>query len=44
MKPEDTNDCAYEHDEHDHGICLDCGEDIMDRLIMKAESASEEDR
>jgi hypothetical protein len=25
------------HDEHDHGICLDCGKDIMDELIGRAE-------
>jgi hypothetical protein len=25
------------HDEHDHGICLDCGLDIMDDLIGRAE-------
>jgi hypothetical protein len=25
------------HDEHDHGICIDCGKDIMDDLIGRAE-------
>lgn len=25
------------HDEHDHGICLDCGKDILDDLIGRAE-------
>ncbi len=25
------------HDEHDHGICLDCGKDIMDDLIGRAD-------
>lgn len=34
------------HDEHDHGICLDCGLDITDDLIAKAEFNAEcrEDR
>ncbi len=32
------------HDEHDHGICLDCGEDIMDSLMAKAEAYYEGDR
>lgn len=27
------NEC--EHEEHDHGICLDCGEDITQLLISK---------
>ena len=30
------------HDEHDHGICLDCGKDIWDDLIDRAELLSEE--
>ena len=36
-------DCSVHcpHDEHDHGICLDCGEDIIDRLIRDAEDAFE---
>ncbi len=25
------------HDEHDHGICLDCGLDIYDTLVAAAE-------
>lgn len=25
------------HDETDHGLCLDCGADRMDALILKAE-------
>ncbi len=33
-----------EHDEHDHGFCLDCGADVTDRLIMDAEAAFEGDR
>ena len=32
------------HDDHDHGICLDCGEDITDRLVMQAEAYYEGDR
>lgn len=30
------------HDEHDHGICLDCGKDIMDDLIDRAEMMRDE--
>ncbi len=26
------------HDEHDHGICLSCGEDINSKLVMQAEN------
>ena len=39
-------DAPCEHVEHDHGICLDCGEDINDDLIARAEymSDSREDR
>ena len=29
-------DCC-EHDEHDHGICLDCGKDIFNDLVGAAE-------
>lgn len=29
------------HDEHDHGICLDCGEDIHDSLVERAENISD---
>ena len=29
------------HDEHDHGICLSCGEDITDDLVGQAENASD---
>ncbi len=25
------------HDEHDHGICLDCGENIWDDVVAAAE-------
>jgi hypothetical protein len=31
--PENEEYC--EHFEHDHGICLDCGEDITDQLISR---------
>ena len=33
-----------EHDEHDHGICLNCGADRTDWLVGQAESAFEGDR
>jgi hypothetical protein len=33
--PEDEDECP--HDEHDHYICLDCGKDIMDELIARAD-------
>lgn len=32
------------HDEHDHGYCLDCGEDITDSLVGTAEASFEGDR
>lgn len=43
-KREEQDECP--HDEHDHGICLDCGKDIMDDLVDAAESAADarEDR
>jgi hypothetical protein len=25
------------HDEHDHGICLDCGKDIFDDIVGRAD-------
>ena len=34
-------DCCS-HDEHDHGYCLDCGKDIMDNLINRAELLKDE--
>ena len=34
-------DCCP-HDERDHGICLDCGKDIMDDLIGRAEILRDE--
>ena len=36
------NEC--DHPEHDHGICLDCGEDITNDLVSKSEAQSEGDR
>jgi hypothetical protein len=40
----EADDCP--HDEHDHGICLDCGRDIHDDLVAAAEfnADSREDR
>lgn len=39
-----NDDCP--HDEHDHGVCLECGRDIMDDLVCAAEFAADcrEDR
>jgi hypothetical protein len=34
-KEREQEECP--HEEHDHGICLDCGKDIMDDLIGRAE-------
>lgn len=34
-------DCCP-HDEHDHGICLDCGKDIMDDLVGRSELLRDE--
>ena len=39
---EEEDECP--HDEHDHGYCLDCGSDVMARLIMQAEYVCEGDR
>ncbi len=39
---DDEDECM--HDEHDHGICIDCGKDISDYLICRAERAAEGDR
>lgn len=38
--PEDEDECP--HDEHDHYICLDCGKDIMDDLISRADMMRDE--
>ena len=32
------------HDEHDHGICMDCGLDRNDHFVGMAEAAFEGDR
>jgi Fe2+ or Zn2+ uptake regulation protein len=37
----DENQEPCTHDEHDHGICLDCGEDITQELVSKAEAAAD---
>jgi hypothetical protein len=29
------------HDEHDHGICLDCGKDVWDDVVASAEFRAE---
>jgi hypothetical protein len=39
VKEPDDDEC--QHDEHDHGVCLDCGKDITNNLVGRAESASE---
>jgi hypothetical protein len=36
-REQEMDECP--HDEHDHGICLDCGKDIMDDLVGAAEMA-----
>jgi hypothetical protein len=40
QKQEDQDECP--HDEHDHGICLDCGKDIFDDLVGRAEYLRDE--
>lgn len=40
---EECQECCP-HDEHDHGICLDCGRDRNGDLAGKAEDAFEGDR
>ena len=39
---EDEEEC--EHDEHDHGYCLDCGEDVLNDLVGRSEDSLNEDR
>lgn len=41
--PDDGVVCSTccEHEEHDHGVCNDCGEDISDELTCQAEMAHE---
>lgn len=33
--PSEEEECP--HDEHDHGICLECGKDIFDDLVGEAD-------
>lgn len=39
-----SSDCP--HTDHEHGICIECGKDIWDDIVARAESAAEakEDR
>lgn len=39
----ECQDCCP-HDEHDHGICLDCGLDRTDHFVAMAEYLYEGDR
>lgn len=39
---DDQENCP--HDEHDHGICLDCEKDLTDSLAGRAEAFYEGDR
>lgn len=39
---ENEEECI--HWEHDHGVCMECGEDITDSLVGKAEDAYEGER
>ena len=41
---EDDDDEECQHDEHDHGYCLDCGEDIMNNLVGQCEDSLNGDR
>ena len=38
-EPNDKAEC--QHDEHDHGVCLDCGADLTDKLAGQAEAAND---
>jgi hypothetical protein len=42
IEQDEQDECP--HDENDHGICLDCGEDITQDLVGKAEAFYEGDR
>jgi hypothetical protein len=35
IRQEEIEECP--HDEHDHGICLDCGKDVFDTLLDRAD-------
>lgn len=37
-------DDECDHKDHDHGMCLYCGKDIMDDLVAAAEYRCEGDR
>jgi len=39
-----SEDEECQHEETDHGICDECGEDISDELAARAEAACEGDR
>lgn len=41
---DDVCEECCEHEEHDHGYCMDCGADRMDALVGAAEDAWEGDR
>ena len=41
--PAECTECC-QHDEHDHGICLDCGLDRTEHFAGIAESCFEGDR
>jgi hypothetical protein len=43
VEPEEIEeDCL--HDDHEGGVCIDCGEDVLNKLIGEAESRYEGDR
>jgi hypothetical protein len=42
LEEETEEEC--QHDEHDHGICLDCEADISDKLRGQAEAYWEGER
>jgi hypothetical protein len=37
---EEQEECP--HDDHEHGVCIECGKDIMDDLIGRAEMMRDE--
>lgn len=40
LKKQEQEECP--HDEHDHGICLDCGKDCFDDLLARADYMRED--
>ena len=42
QKEKEQEQAECPHDEDDHGICLDCGKDILDDLIGRAELLKDE--